>query len=55
MLKPLVIALFLVGALLEFVEVKFGGGLRVSLRREVGSTLSGTIFALIALLIWLLG
>ena len=50
----LVITLFLVGAFLEIYKVRFGSKPRFTFRKnDWQALLSGTIFALIALLVWL--
>jgi len=53
-MKLLVVILFLLGAFLEFVKVEIYSK-KVELRKDITSTLSGMIFALIGLLIWLFG
>ena len=53
-LKPIVIALFLAGAFFEFFKIEVTS-LKIGFRKgDISSYISGTAFALIALLIYLL-
>lgn len=54
MIKSVVITLLVIGAILEFVKIE-PKSRRVSLRKEVSANLAGTIFGIIAVLIWLFG
>jgi hypothetical protein len=47
--RVVAVILFIVASILEFVEIK-PRSRRVALRRDVASSLSGTIFGLMALL-----
>jgi len=51
-IKTIVILLFIIGAFLDFFKVEMGTW-RISLRGDLQYYLSGIIFGLIALLIWL--
>ena len=53
--KPVVIILFLIASFLEFIKIEKKSSWGISLRREIASTISGTIYALIGLIIWLFG
>ena len=55
MIKLIVIVLFLIGAFLEFFKIELKS-LRINFRKgDISAYISGTIFALIALIIYLFG
>jgi hypothetical protein len=54
-IKSITVILFIIASFLEFIKIEKKSSWGISWRREIASTISGTIYALIGLIIWLFG